>query len=371
MFYRGKMRKIRFGVVGCGKIGSKHAENIFKNDRAELYLVCDVIKERADNLAKKYNAKVEYDLEDVLKQDIDIINICTPNGLHAEMSIKGLKNNKHVLCEKPMTLNLYDADRIIETEKETDKKFFLVKQNRYNPPVKTLKEVVYNNKLGKVSLINCNVIWNRNEDYFKNDPWRGTMKLDGGSLMTQCSHFLDLMIWIGGNIKDVYAKMSNLNHPYIETEDTGFVTLMFDNGCIGSLQYTICAYDKNMEGSMTVIGSKGNIKVGGEYLNMLDYWHVKDIKEPKIEKGNPPNDYGSYKGSMSNHDKVIENVIDVILNNTKIATNSLQGRESVEVMQAAYISALRNENVKLHLKDKNYYFKINEQYPISGNKKIL
>ena len=363
------MRKIKFGVVGCGKIGMRHAEHISKNEMAELVAVCDIIKERADNLAKKYSAKAVYDFDEMLKHDIDVVSVCTPSGLHAEMSIKGLKNKKHVLCEKPMTLNLHDADKIVEAEKESNKKFFLVKQNRYNPPIKILKDVVYNNKLGKVSLINCNVIWNRNEDYFKNDPWRGTMHLDGGSLMTQCSHFLDLMIWIGGKVKEIYAKMSNLNHPYVETEDTGFITLTFENGCIGSLQYTTCAYGKNMEGSITVIGSKGNVKVGGEYLNTLDYWHVEGLEKPELEKGNPPNDYGTYKGSMSNHDKVIENVIDALQNGAEVATNSLQGRNSIEVMQAAYISALKNENVRLPLKQEYYDFKINEQPPISGNKR--
>ena len=365
------MEKIKFGIVGCGKIGTRHAEHIYKNENAKLVAVCDIIKEKANNLAKKYNAKAVYDFDEILRHNIDVVNICTPSGLHAEMSVKGLKNNKHILCEKPMSLNLDDANKIVEAEKESSKKFFLVKQNRYNPPVKLLKEAVKNNKLGRISLINCNVIWNRNEDYFKNDPWRGTMHLDGGALMTQCSHFLDLMVWIGGRVKEVYAKMSNLNHPYIETEDTGFIILTFENECIGSLQYTTSAYGKNMEGSMTVIGSKGNVKIGGEYLNTLDYWHVENLEKPELEKGNPPNDYGTYKGSMSNHDKVIENVINVISNNDEIATSSIQGMESIEVMQAAYISSLKNQSVKLPLKDDNYNFKINKQEPITGNKRSI
>jgi predicted dehydrogenase len=362
------MEKIKFGIIGCGNIGKRHAEHIHKNKRAELFAICDIVKERADELAKKYIAKSFYNLEEMLNQEFDVLNICTPSGLHAEMSIKGLEGKRHVLCEKPMTLNLYDADRVVEAEKKNNKKFFLVKQNRYNPPIKVLKDMVYNSKLGKISIINCNVLWNRNETYFKNDPWRGTMKLDGGALMTQASHFLDLMIWIGGKVENVYGKMANIYHPYIETEDTGFITLAFKNGCIGALQYTTCAYKKNIEGSMTVIGSNGNIKVGGKYLNTLEYWDVKDIEKPKLETGNPPNDYGTYKGSMSNHDKVIENVINVLLNNEEIATNSLQGRESVEVMQAAYLSALKNEYIKVPLKEEYYNFKINEQDPISGHK---
>lgn len=363
------MKKIKFGIVGCGKIGSRHAEKISENKRAELVAVCDIIKERADAIGNKYNCKIYYDFDDILKEDIDVINICTPSGLHAEMCIKVLKSSKHVLCEKPMTLNLEDADRIIKVEKENGKKFFVVKQNRYNPPIKVLKDCVYNGKLGDITYINCNVLWNRRKDYYMGDEWRGTMKLDGGALMTQCSHFLDLLIWIGGKVKKVYASMANLTHPYIETEDVGIITLHFENGCIGSLQYTNTVYRKNMEGSMTVLGTKGTIKVNGEYLNTLDFWDVENVPRPKIEKSSEANDYGTYKGSMSNHDKVIENVIEVLLNGAEIATNSSQGRESIEVMQAAYLSALKNKQIELPLKEENYYFKLNENPPLSGNKK--
>ncbi|MBW2996315.1 Gfo/Idh/MocA family oxidoreductase [Candidatus Woesearchaeota archaeon] len=362
---------IKFGIVGCGRIGTRHAEHIFNNKRAELCVVCDIVKEKADELAKKYNARAVYDIKDVLKEDMGVVNICAPSGLHAEMSIKGLEEGKHVLCEKPMTLNLADADMVVEKEKETGKKFFLVKQNRYNPPIKVLKDIVYNKKLGRISLINCNVLWNRRKGYYEESDWKGTMKLDGGALMTQCSHFLDLMVWIGGKVKSVFAKMDNLSHPYMETEDTGFITLIFENGCIGSLQYTTCVYKKNMEGSMTVLGDKGSIKVGGEYLNTLDFWDVEDVEKPELEPGGPANDYGTYKGSMSNHDKVIENVVSALLDGEDIATNSLQGRESIEVMQAAYISALTNKEVELPLKGDNYSFKLNEQEPLSGNKKSV
>jgi len=362
--------KIKFGIIGCGRIGTRHAERISENGRAELFVVCDIKKDRADDFAKKYNCKVVYDISELLKEDIDVVNVCTPSGLHAEMSIQALKSSKNVLCEKPMTVNLEDADKVIETEKQSGKKFFLVKQNRYNPPIKVLKDLVYNKKLGKITLINCNVLWNRGKDYFMDD-WKGTMKLDGGALMTQCSHFLDLIVWIGGNVKSVYAKMANLSHPYIETEDTGFITLVFENGCIGSLQYTTTAFDKNMEGTMTIIGTNGNVKVGGEYLNTLEFWNVKNLEKPELEDGNKANDYGSYKGSMSNHDKVIQNVVEVLLDGAEIKTNSQQGRYSIEIMQAAYISALQNKQVDIPLKEGNYKFKLNEQPPLSGIKKSV
>ncbi len=364
-------RKLTFGIVGCGKIGKKHAEHIFNNERAVLCVVCDIIKERADLLAEKYNAKAVYNFDELINEDLDVVNICTPSGLHAEMSIKALNSGSNVLCEKPMTLNLLDADLVVEAEKKSKKKFFLVKQNRFNPPIKALKECICNNKLGKLSLINCNVFWNRRKEYYMDDDWRGTMSMDGGALMTQCSHFLDLMLWIGGKVKIVYAKMSNLSHPYVEVEDTGFITLEFENGSLGMLQYTTCVYDKNLEGSMIVLGTNGSIKVGGQYINTLDFWNVNGVKKPELEPCGEPNDYGTYKGSMSNHDKVIANVVDVLLDNKEIATNSIQGRESIEVMQAAYISALKNMPVSLPLKNEDYDFKLNEQQPLSGNKKSV
>jgi UDP-N-acetyl-2-amino-2-deoxyglucuronate dehydrogenase len=361
--------KVNFAIIGCGRIGTRHAKHISENPRANLSIVCDTDKEKADSLANQYDAKAFYDFREVLKEDVDILNICTPSGLHTGMSIEALKNKKHVLCEKPMTLNLIDAEKIIKAEKESVKKFFLVKQNKYNPPIKVLKEIIYNNKLGKLNMINCNVFWNRRKEYYDESYWRGTMNLDGGSLMTQCSHFLDLMLWIGGKVKRVSSEMRNLGHPYIETEDTGFITILFENGCIGALQYTTCTYEENMEGSMTVLGEKGSIKVGGEYINELEFWNVEGLEKPVLEQGRPANDYGTYKGSMSNHDRVIENVIEVLLDGGKIATNSEQGRESIEVMQAAYLSALENKPIELPLKEKYHDFKLNEQPPFSGNNK--
>ncbi len=365
------MKTVKFAIIGCGRIGTRHAEHIHNNKRAELVAVCDIIGNRADELAKKYNSKSVYDFDELLNENYDVISICTPSGMHAEMSIKALKADKHVLCEKPMTLNLSDADKVVEQEQSNGKKFFLVKQNRYNPPIKVLKDVVYNKKLGTISLINCNVLWNRKKEYYVESDWKGTMEQDGGALMTQCSHFLDLIVWLGGKVNSVYAKMANLSHPYMETEDTGFITINFESGCIGTLQYTTCVYKKNLEGTMTVLGDKGSIKVGGEYLNTLPFWDVEGVEKPELEPGNPPNDYGTYKGSMSNHDKVIGNVVDVLLDGKEIATNSQQGRESIEVMQAAYISSIENRPVELPLKGKDYEFKLNKQPPLSGNKKSV
>jgi len=336
-----------------------------------LVAVCDVIKDRADELAAAYGGKAFYCLEELLKEQADVISICTPSGDHADQSVTALQAGFHVLCEKPMTLNLQDCDRVIAAEDYAKKRFFLVKQNRFNEPVKLLKELVVNKKMGTIVFVNSDVYWNRTRTYYTKDAWKGTMAQDGGALMTQCSHFLDLMIWIGGPATKVSAKMINLVHPYIETEDTGLITIEFANGAIGSLQYTTCVYRQNFEGSITVLGTEGTVKIGGQYLNKLVYWDVQGTRTPALTDDLPllPDADGSYRASSSKHGEVIESVIAVLLDGEEIKTNSLQGRESIEVMQAAYISAIENRAVTLPLGGTDAAFKLNEQEPISGQKK--
>jgi predicted dehydrogenase len=195
------------------------------------------------------------------------------------------------------------------------------------------------------------------------------MALDGGALMTQCSHFLDLMLWIGGEVHSVSAVMRNLAHPYIETEDTGLVTVRFLSGALGSLQYTTNVYRENLEGSMLVLGSSGSIKVGGQYLNTLERWDVDGWEVPVLERSAQANDYGTYRGSMSNHDKVIDNVIQTVRGKEQATVSSQQGRKSVEVLQAAYISAITGREVELPLCGTDYRFKVGEQPPLSGHRK--
>lgn len=348
------MEKIKFGLVGCGMICPKHFKAIEELPEAELIAVCDIDKEKAEKFSKEQNCKSYTNYEDMIDDpEIDIISICTPNGLHADMAVAALNSKKHVLCEKPMALNITDTKRIIKAEQESGKKFILVKQNRFNPPVAALKDAVYNNKLGNIVMIGSNVYWNRNDQYYENSKWRGTKKLDGGTLFTQASHFLDLMLWIGGPVKSVQSYMNNFNHPKIEIEDTGVVLIKFKNGTLGKIIFTTCVYNHNLEGSIFVLGSKGTIKVGGKYLNELEHWDVENTKLPILESSSPPNEYGTYQGTMSNHDKVYKNVLNVLLKEEKIKTNSIQGHESVEVMQAAYLSAETGKEVFLPLKEEN------------------
>jgi predicted dehydrogenase len=289
-------------------------------------------------------------------KDIDVVSVCTPNGLHADMSIAALNAGKHVLCEKPMTLTLKEAERVVKANKKSGKKFFLVKQNRYNPPIIALKELFKKGQLGHVFFINATVYWNRNDEYYDEVDWRGTRKMDGGALFTQSSHFLDLMLWLGGEAKSVFAVMKNAAHKNIETEDLGVMIIRFKNGAIGTLQYTTAVYEKNFEGTIGVLGTKGTVKIGGKYINELEYWNVEGVEQPKLETGNPANDYGKYQGSMSNHDKVYKNVVDTLLNGEQIATPAEQGKESVEVMQAAHISAIQGKEIFLPLVGQDHDF---------------
>ncbi|MEM4267925.1 MAG: Gfo/Idh/MocA family oxidoreductase [Candidatus Woesearchaeota archaeon] len=352
-------KKVNFAIIGCGSIVKKHIEAISLNEDARLLAVCDVKRERAISTASLGKCSYYTKLEDILNDPlIDVVSICTPNNMHAEMVIKALEAGKHVLCEKPMALCVADADKIVEVNLRSGRSFFLVKQNRFNPPIVALKNAFNKELLGKVYLINSTVYWNRNENYYKNSDWRGKKSSEGGALFTQASHFLDLMLYLGGKVKSVFAVMENFAHSGIETEDTGIIVIRFIKGAIGTLQYTTAVYESNFEGTISVFGTKGTIKVGGKYLNELEFWNVEGVPKPQIEQCNPQNDYGTYQGTMSNHDKVYKNITEVLLHNGKIATTSLEGRNSVEVMQAAYISSIKRREVFLPLKGSEYEFNI-------------
>lgn len=273
------------------------------------------------------------------EKEVDVVSICTPNGLHAEHSIKALKAGFNVLCEKPMATSVHDCGEMIKTSEKTNKRLFVVKQNRFNPPVSALKDAIEKGYLGEIFSVQLNCFWNRNSDYYKNS-WKGTAKLDGGTLYTQYSHFIDLLYWLVGDIKKVRAITRNFAHKgIIEFEDTGVVILEFYNGAIGTINYTVNSYNKNMEGSLTVFGEKGTVKIGGQYLNELEYQKIEGFEFKDLPVGNIANNYGDYQGSMSNHDKVYENLIDVINNGGVISASAFEGMKSVEIISKIYDSA--------------------------------
>ena len=333
------MSKVKFGIVGCGRIAQRHAEHI--ENLGTLVAVCDVVKEKADQMAEKYNAKAYYKIEDMLAagNEMDVVSIVSPNGLHAEHSIKALNSGFHVLCEKPMAISVNDCGEMIKAAEKNNKRLFAIKQNRFNPPIEAVKKVIDEGRLGKIYSVQLSCFWNRNEDYYSNS-WKGTKDMDGGTLYTQFSHFIDLLYWMIGDVKEAKAIIENYAHEgIIEFEDTGVAILKFHNGAIGTVNYTVNSYGKNMEGSLTIFAEKGTLKIGGQYLNELEYQNIEDYKIENLAEGNKPNNYGTYFGSMSNHDKVYANVIDVLQNGASISTNAFEGLKTVEIIDKIYESA--------------------------------
>lgn len=332
-------KKINFAIIGCGRIAQRHAEHILNN--GNLVAVCDTVKSKADEFASKFNTKAYLSIEELLdsEKEIDVVSICSPNGLHAEHSIKALNAGFHVLCEKPLAINVHDCGEMIKAAEKANKRLFAIKQNRFNPPVNAVKVAIEEGRLGKIYSVQLSCFWNRNNDYYHNS-WKGTKDLDGGTLYTQFSHFVDLLYWLVGDVRNTQAFTGNYAHKdIIEFEDTGVVALEFYNGAIGTINYTVNSFEKNMEGSLTIFAEKGTVKIGGQYLNELEYQNIKDYKIENLPEGNKPNNYGNYFGSMSNHDKVYENLVDVLQNGGTISTNAFEGLKTVEIIDKIYLSA--------------------------------
>ena len=326
----------KFAIIGCGQIAERHAEQIKK--KGELIAVCDIVEEQVISFSKKNSAKAYYDFEELLRKEkeIDIISVCTPNGLHAIQSIKSLQAGKHVLCEKPMAITSSDAKQMIETEKLTGKKLFVVKQNRYNPPVVFTKQLIDGKKLGRIFSFQINCFWNRPASYY-NSSWKGTQKMDGGTLFTQFSHFIDLLYWLLGNLSDAKGIRQNFLHKdCIEFEDTGVCYLRMNNGAMGTINYTINSVNKNMEGSLALFGEKGTVKIGGQYLNELEYFSIEGELKPVLPQGKPANQYGFYEGSMSNHDKVYEHLINALDDPQYNFINSEETLKTIEIIEKIY-----------------------------------
>ncbi|MBE9468786.1 MAG: Gfo/Idh/MocA family oxidoreductase [Bacteroidetes bacterium] len=330
--------KIRFAVVGLGHIGKRHAQMIINNTEADLVALCD-IKAKEELNIDTVKVPLFNTIDDLLnsKIDFDVVNICTPNGVHAEQSLKALENKKHVVCEKPISLTKASAEKIIFKSLQVSKHVFSVMQNRYSPPSIWLKNIVDNKILGDIYMVHLNCFWNRDERYYHKGNWHGTKDLDGGTLFTQFSHFIDMMYWLFGDITNIKASFKDFSHNQLtEFEDSGVVSFDFVDGGSGSLNYSTSVFDTNFESSITIIGEKGTIKVAGQYMNEVVYCNIKDYEMPKLEATNPPNSYGEYKGSAANHQYVIQNVIDTIKGKSAITTNALEGLKVVDIIERIY-----------------------------------
>ncbi len=324
-----------FAIVGCGRIARRHAEQIKRV--GTLAAVCDIDNTAADELSRAFGARPYYSIESLLASEpgLDVVSICTPNGLHAQHSILALKAGCHVLCEKPLCISVSDAREMIEAAQQSAKMLFVVKQNRFNPPVQVVKQWLTDGTLGRIHSFQVNGFWNRPREYYL-QSWKGTRDLDGGTLFTQFSHFVDLLYWFLGEVKSVRSFIRNFEHPFIDIEDTGVAILEMTNGAIGTLNYTVNSFQKNMEGSITLFGEKGTVKIGGQYLNTLEYQNLQSGAETPIPEGKPANQYGFYQGSMSNHDKVYENLVMALQQPGYELASAHDGLKTVEIICQIY-----------------------------------
>ena len=332
------MKKLKFAVIGLGNIGSRHVAVLDAEENAEIVGVCDINKEKCENIINLYGKIPCFEDYKVLLKKVkaDIVTVATPHSYHSQMVIDIIKSDKNALVEKPMALSVNDCDRMIETANKYKKKIFVVKQNRFNKPVMLAKKALDENRLGKIYMVQCNVMWNRNKEYYLDSEWRGKKEFEGGALHTQVSHFLDLMIWWFGDVVEARTFIDTLNHD-IEIEDTGVSSLKFKSGVLGSLLWTTNVYNQNYEGSITILGEKGTIKIGGKYLNTIEFWDVKSYPLPdNIEFKDKPNNYGKYFGTSSNHDKLIHEIIKNFTHGMKGVVEGDEGKKTIEAIEMIY-----------------------------------
>jgi len=333
-------RKVKFAVVGCGHIGKRHAEMIMRNEGSELVALIDV-KEKEALQIDQYPVPFFNNLSDFLQAgiDVDVINIASPNGFHAEQAMQCLEARKHIVVEKPMALTKQAAEQVIFKALHVHRHVFAVMQNRYSPPSVWIKDLVESGKLGQIYMVQLNCYWNRDNRYYKPESWHGKKDLDGGTLFTQFSHFIDIMYWLFGDITNIQAKLNDFNHQELtDFEDSGFVSFDFVNGGMGCLNYSTAIWNQNLESSMTIIAENGSVKIGGQYMDKVEVCHVRDYEMPVLAPTNPGNDYGAYKGSAANHHYVIENVVDVLNGQASITTNALEGLKVVDIIERIYAS---------------------------------
>lgn len=329
--------QIHFAVIGCGHIGQCHAAMILKNQAAALVAMCDVVpKSKLKGMDIFQDIPFFEDIDELLttKLNIDVVCICSPNGLHESQALKALNAGKHVVIEKPMALTKASCEKIIFKALQKHKQVFCVMQNRYSPPAVWFKSILEAKLLGKIYMVQINCYWNRDDRYYQPDPitgkatgWHGRKDLDGGTLFTQFSHFIDLMYWYFGDITNIQAKFRDFKHKTVtDFEDSGFVTFDFIYGGICSFNYSTAVWDKNLESSITIIAENGSVKMGGQYMDEVTYCHIKEYTMPELLP----------KTAAQNHHFVIENVVNVLQGKATIDTNALEGLKVVEIIERMY-----------------------------------
>ncbi len=339
----------RFGLVGCGRISGKHFTAISEIDGAEIVSCCDIIKDRVMESARQYEIKKTYlSYEKMLDNEkLDAVLICTPSGMHPAMGIKAAERGYHVITEKPMGISLSGADELVKVCDANQVDLFVVKQNRLNPAIQLLKQAIDKGRFGKIYSLNATVRWSRPQSYYDQAKWRGTWEFDGGAFMNQASHYLDLIQWLGGPVDSVMAMTATLNHN-IETEDMGTGIIRFRNGTLGTVEVTMNIYPRNLEGSITVMGENGTVKVGGIAVNKVEHWEFReyddDDKLVETCTTNPTSVYGN------GHTGYLRNVVEVLQGYGEPQTDGREGRKSLEIILAMYESAKSGKRVPLPLK---------------------
>lgn len=314
---------MKVGIIGLGHIAKKHGQAIALLDQVEWVAGCDV-KENKQLDIPQYRS-----LEDMLEHhpDIDLVSVCTPNGMHQEHAFKALDLDKCVLCEKPMTLTKYSAELLIEKALQKSKYFFCVMQNRYAPVSQWLKSIIEEDRLGEVYMINVHAYWNRDSRYYTQEKWQGSADLDGGTLYTQFAHFIDNLYWLFGPIEIQHACFRNFNHQgLIDFEDAGQFDFTFAKRGIGQFQYTTSTWDKNFESTLTIVGEKGTVQIGGQYMNKVNYCHIDNYTLPQL----------SDSDNIENLSKVYSNAWSVMQKKASIMTNAMDGLKVVELIEQVY-----------------------------------
>jgi predicted dehydrogenase len=324
----------RVGVVGLGFIGKKHTQIIEKHLELELSAVCDIDEKKLS----EYSCYKTVNFEDFLNQDLDIVVIATPNYLHATQTIAALKSGMHVICEKPLAIKSEDALQMIEIANLHQRVLFCMLQNRFSPIVQWLKQIITEKKLGKIFWAQVNCAWNRDERYYHLNSWKGKLFQDGGVLFTQFSHFTDILIYLFGPLATIgHASFWNFNHQkMIEFEDSGCVHFKLFSQVQVTFQYTISAYDQNLESSLTIFGEKGTIKIGGQYMNEVIACHAENCKIPEFQDIPAANQYPGFQGSASGHHWVYQEFIETLRGNSPKVSSVIDAMHSVKLIEEIY-----------------------------------
>lgn len=340
--------KIKIAVVGCGRISAKHFEAINAHQKdMELVAVCDSDSEKLNEVSKKYGVKGYSTLREMLKKsDAHIVTLCTPSGLHPEQTIRCARSGRHVMTEKPMATRWKDGKRMVRECDEAGVRLFVVKQNRFNATLQLLKQTIEKGRFGKIYMVQVNVFWSRPQEYYDSAAWRGTWEFDGGALMNQASHYVDLLDWLVGPVQSVQAMTGTLARN-IEVEDTAVMNIQWRSGAIGSMNVTMLTYPRNLEGSITILGEKGSVRLAGVAVNEFEHWEFAD-KDPDDEKIKNAN-YETVSVYGFGHPAYYENVIATLRGEAQPLTDGREGLRSLELLIAAYMSARDGKQVSLPL----------------------